>query len=363
MGSPLGPVLADLFMSKLENTVLAEQVKALEFYGRYVDDTFVIYDELTNPEAILNSFNQAHPSISFTCEVEQEASLAFLDVLLTRRQDGTIERRVYRKPTWVGQYTHFYSFVPLRMKRNLVHCLYDRAMKICSDSTLATEIETLANTFRQNGYPDRFLEKHLKPRPPRKPKYEVPLKPLYLRLAFKGDAASELLTKRLQRAIGRTYFAAKLHASFTNRPLIRQELKDKLPQQTTSMCVYQFVCSCGDSYIGRTTRQLSKRMSEHLPSGLRRGQPGSIRSSILAHVLNTGHAVPASTAFKPIYEVPVKMPKSIRTRVLATAEAIGIRINRPKLCVQKRFVKSLSLAWPDGRIQHPAHPTMSHSTP
>lgn len=307
-----------------------------------------------DPNNILDCFNQAHTSLSFTYELEQDSKLPFLDVLLTRTEHGWIQRRVYRKPTWVGQYTHFYSFVPIKVKRNLVHCLYDRAAKICSTNTLAEEIEFLANTFRQNGYPERFLEKHLKPRTPKMLVHQAAPKPLYLRLPFKGDLASEVLTQRLRKSLERTFFAARLRVIFTSRPLHRHQLKDKLPRETTSMCVYKFVCSCGASYIGRTMRNLSQRMSEHLPSGLRGGSQRSIRSSILAHILNTGHAVNASTAFRPIYEVPLKMPKSIRCRILATAEAIGIQINRPRLCVQKRFVQTLLLAWPDSRIDRSA---------
>jgi hypothetical protein len=80
MGSPLGPVLADLFMAKLENTVLADEISKCEFYVRYVDDTFVICDATTDHESILNGFNTAHENITFTYELERDNQLSFLDV-------------------------------------------------------------------------------------------------------------------------------------------------------------------------------------------------------------------------------------------------------------------------------------------
>ena len=45
MGSPLGPILADIFMSKLENTILEDKIGQLTAYSRYVDDTFCVVDD------------------------------------------------------------------------------------------------------------------------------------------------------------------------------------------------------------------------------------------------------------------------------------------------------------------------------
>nr|VZI52560.1 unnamed protein product [Spirometra erinaceieuropaei] len=99
MGSPLGPLLADVFMGKLERFQLSDQIKKLKHYGRYVDDIFAIATTETDVAALLNAANQAHPSIKFTLEMESAGSLPFLDVLLNRRSDGSIRRSVYeRKP-------------------------------------------------------------------------------------------------------------------------------------------------------------------------------------------------------------------------------------------------------------------------
>ena len=39
MGSPLGPVLADIFMIELENSLLPKLTKYITFWKQYVDDT------------------------------------------------------------------------------------------------------------------------------------------------------------------------------------------------------------------------------------------------------------------------------------------------------------------------------------
>ena len=39
-GSPLGPVLADIFMIELEKAILPELTECTKYWKRYVDDTF-----------------------------------------------------------------------------------------------------------------------------------------------------------------------------------------------------------------------------------------------------------------------------------------------------------------------------------
>nr|CAH8859853.1 unnamed protein product [Trichobilharzia regenti] len=118
MGSPLGPLLADCFMASLENNILDPLISKLHLYKRYVGDTFIICDEKCDLDSLLKTFNVAHPSIRFTLERESNKAFPFLDVLLIRRDDCTIQRSIYPNPTWTGQFIDFQSFVPLTRKRN-----------------------------------------------------------------------------------------------------------------------------------------------------------------------------------------------------------------------------------------------------
>ena len=99
MGSSLGPLLADIFMSKLENGPLKSLIKNFDLYKRYVDDILI---NSLNIDNILSLFNRCHGSIEFTMERESNESLPFLDILLIKRTDGFIKRRPYRKLTWNG---------------------------------------------------------------------------------------------------------------------------------------------------------------------------------------------------------------------------------------------------------------------
>ena len=81
MGSPLGPVLANIFMVLLEETLVPALSQKMPVWLRYVDDTFTLIakNELDNVLSVLNSF---HQSITFTYEKEMSNEIAFLDVMI-----------------------------------------------------------------------------------------------------------------------------------------------------------------------------------------------------------------------------------------------------------------------------------------
>ena len=54
MGSPLGPVLANIFMCYLEENAIDNYTRKQPFvYRRYVDDTFLIFDKKEDSIAFL----------------------------------------------------------------------------------------------------------------------------------------------------------------------------------------------------------------------------------------------------------------------------------------------------------------------
>ena len=182
-------------------------------------------------------------------------------------------------------------------------------------------------------------------------------KSVYISLPFKGDTQAEIISRRLSTTVRRTFYAANLRISFTSFPALQFHLKDKVPSSAASFCVYSFTCSCGACYIGRTTRHLSVRAREHHPAWLSSGVTKSIKSSVLAHLVDTGHTIDIKQSFQPIYRVKGNQSKLIRHRILATAEAIGIRLFNPPLCAQKQFVQTLKLPWPS--ISSPSPPPIT----
>ena len=76
MGSPLGPLLANVFICSVEGS-LKRQGKLPEFYRCYVDDTLVRMPDLAAATQFLDTLNHAHSAVSFTVEVEKNGMLAF----------------------------------------------------------------------------------------------------------------------------------------------------------------------------------------------------------------------------------------------------------------------------------------------
>ena len=70
-GSPLGPVLAKLFMGYHERNWFQEfDIDELLFYGRFVDDIFSMFRNEIDAENVFKYLNSKHPNIKFTMEKE-----------------------------------------------------------------------------------------------------------------------------------------------------------------------------------------------------------------------------------------------------------------------------------------------------
>ena len=104
VGSPLGPVLANIFMCCFEEKWLMNSRFCPSLWFRYVDDTFTMLNNKDNANEFLSFLNSRHDSIKSTIEFEDN-KIPFLDILLKRRPDNTFSTSVYRKKTYTGLYT------------------------------------------------------------------------------------------------------------------------------------------------------------------------------------------------------------------------------------------------------------------
>ena len=102
IGSPLSPALANIFAGYQEAKLFNIAKRPLVYF-RYVDDTFVVFNNEEECNTFFIQLNSLHPSLRFTYEKESNRSLPFLDVLV-ERHDSEFLTSVYRKPTFTGQY-------------------------------------------------------------------------------------------------------------------------------------------------------------------------------------------------------------------------------------------------------------------
>jgi len=108
MGSPLGPVLANIFMGHYEKIWIQNyEGPKPEIYKRYVDDIFCLFENETDAMSFGEYLNKQHVNIKFTYEKEIDGKLCFLDVLIKNINAEKFETSVYRKATFTGLLTNF----------------------------------------------------------------------------------------------------------------------------------------------------------------------------------------------------------------------------------------------------------------
>ena len=99
MGSPLAPILANLFMGFYEQRWLGSYLgeKPL-LYRRYVDDIFCVFDDKEQALSFYEYINSKHPNIKFTFEEQVKGKLPFLDIMIDANE-STVITSVFHKPT------------------------------------------------------------------------------------------------------------------------------------------------------------------------------------------------------------------------------------------------------------------------
>ena len=131
MGSPLGPTMAEYYMSSLE-TFLLNQTKISNplFYERYLDDILTVFKSNNHIRHFINR-PQNNSVLKFTSEQQQNNSFHFLDVQFTITEN-IIETSVYIKPTDRGMYSNFSSHTLESYKISILKTLVNRAIKVSS---------------------------------------------------------------------------------------------------------------------------------------------------------------------------------------------------------------------------------------
>ena len=284
IGSPLGPALANIFVGFYEKKIPEEEYPRL--YFRFVDDVFSYFANQSKSVEFFERLNGLHEALRFTQEGEQGCSLPFLDVKVSRTDDGII-MSMYRKLTFTGRYTPWDSFSATSYKINLVRSLTNRVLRICSPSVIDEELKTPRTILSKNGYPGYILAKLRVARDPPGRRIGARLCPLVLQVLWLGKRTDELVRKA-NNVIRLAYFAGAV------RPVYRTTRafslpKDHLPTLSQSNLIYLYECrNCGKRYIGRTEQRLADRIDQHVPKHIitepepgkkTRGRPPKERSN------------------------------------------------------------------------------------
>lgn len=293
MGSPTSPLLAEIFMSHIEETIFnSKQVQQqVTFWYRYVDDVLVGFNGTERQlDSLLNSLNSIHPRINFTLEIEKNKTINFLDLTISHN-NKEINCEVYRKPTFSGVTIHKTSQHPWHQKISPFNAMLHRAVCLpLSAENFKKEILVIKQIAVNNGFNEEIIEQLLKtksrkycenliyPRIQEQPGF-------YNTLSFFGPISNKIYN-----------VIKKCNKNVTFKPYIKMSnllynAKSKTNKLQKSG-VYKLSCNdCNGVYIGQTGRNFSIRFKEHLNAF----KKGKKTSTFANHALDNNHCFDESS--------------------------------------------------------------------
>ncbi|XP_076226777.1 uncharacterized protein LOC143174896 [Nomia melanderi] len=186
-------------------------------------------------------------------ESETHKTLPFLDVLVTRKPDGTLGHQVYRKPTHTDRYLN----------------------------NLEAELEHVKHALIRNGFPARRFQ-HTINRLQHSAPTDITDEPNNGTSILPYIAGTtDRIAKRLKREGIKTVFKTE-----TKIGQVLTSPKDPQPSLSHTR-IYKIPCSCGKVYIEETGRSVSTRLIEHS----RCTRLKYTQSAVAEHQLTTGHTI------------------------------------------------------------------------
>ena len=218
LGSPLGPFFTNFFLGFLEQKYFTEcnNVKPT-FYVRYVDDTFVLFNDRSHIEQFVVYLNTWHKNLKFTYEIENNLMISFIGISVLKTYTGFMSS-IHYKQTHTGLYTNICSNLPDTCKKGTFTGLLLRIYS-CN----------ITNAKQKHGH--------------------------VVSLPFYG--AFMLKYRNSLRKIVKQYFP-EVNVSFVFTVPCRFNrffnVKDVPPVDILSNIIYKFQCSsCNAIYVGKTS--------------------------------------------------------------------------------------------------------------
>jgi uncharacterized protein YoxC len=292
MGNSLSPLIAECFMSSFEMR-LQEQGLLPRVWHRYVDDVFAIVKK-DQVNKLLEILNSQYESIKFTLEMEQNGSISFLDLKLTRVADE-IDVSVYHKETSTLRYITNDSHSPIQHKMAAFNSLIHRLCSLpLSVKNYMNEYQYILEAARVNGYKSSSVEKLVK-------KHSNKVKSSRMTTFFHQQKQQDKKRKTPRATLN--YYPAitnkvstelkkfGFEVAYTNKNKLRNLLgstKDST-EEMKKPGIYEINCqnrNCNSKYFGQTKRCIGTRFKEHI-SAIKSGQTS--KSSVALHAWNKRH--------------------------------------------------------------------------
>ena len=152
MGSPLGPMLANIFLSQFEETLSSHS----RFYFRYMDDIIRTMPK-NGGSILLGLVNSLHER--FTLELESERGLPFLDMCLFSSCDN-LKTEWLSKKTDTGVVLNYHAIAPTIYKSGIISgFVHQKFNTTTSWPAFHVGIEKAEKILSDNQYPRAVCKK------------------------------------------------------------------------------------------------------------------------------------------------------------------------------------------------------------
>ena len=163
MGSSVSVALAEATMQHVEKEIFKNDTFNILVWKRYVDDVIAVIPREKEND-VVTYINSINPHIQFTSEPEQNSKIPYLDLLIERNRNGSLNFSVYRKPTHTNRYLDYHSNHAKHQKLSVVRSLKDRANNLCSDEKKEDELRTIKSSLTKNNFPGPLIKSFIKNR-------------------------------------------------------------------------------------------------------------------------------------------------------------------------------------------------------
>lgn len=296
MGSPLSPLLAEIFMAAFEDHLFKSKnqfqfCKKIIYWYRYVDDVICLFDGSERQlQLFFNYLNSINKAIQFTMDISQQNIISYLDLNI-KIVNGKHNFSIFRKPTFTDNVIHANSQHPVNHKLAAFHSMLHRLINIpMSSEDYFKELNCIKEIGINNGYDDMLIDKLLNKKFKNIAKkhifpseYNKPTK--WRKVGYVGQISYKLgkLVEKKKSCKPAFYVDNNLGKLLINS-------KDKIPKM--SKCgVYQLSCKiCNATYIGQTGRNFKTRLSEHDRSWRLGHEDSSFANHLKTHNVSEFHS-------------------------------------------------------------------------